>query len=241
MAGHNKWSKVKRTKGVKDVKKSKQYTKILREIAVAVKESGPDIPHNARLRVAIQNAKSLNMPKENIERAIKKSSGSAAESYVTMHYEAYGPYGVALWIVATTDNLNRTLSYVRSTLHKYEGSLAKNGTLKYIFLPQWKITIPQDQIEEKETFMMQMIDQNVDNIEETSSGTYILYCNTQQFTCLQNTLEAMHITWESAHLVRIPQHIKNLSKDHMEKIDHIIAILEDNDNVQAIYHNAKLN
>lgn len=235
MAGHNKWSKIKRTKGNNDVKKSKQYTKIVREITVAVKEGGLDTNHNARLRVAIQHAKHLNMPKENIERAIQKSNDMA--HYTTINYEAYGPYGIALWIIAMTDNTNRTLSFVRSTLHKYEGNLAKNGALQYLFSLQWMIEISKEQISEEENFLWKMMDHSVEHIDQTPHN-YILYCDQTALTHVQQQLSADYITIQKAQLIRKPQQTKPITTQSMEKLSRLKMILENNADIQNIYHNA---
>jgi len=128
MAGHSKWANIKHRKGAQDAKRGKIFTKIIKEISVAVKESGDDINSNPRLRTAIQNAKGVNMPRENIERAIKKASGSDADTYMEVTYEGYAPNGVAIFIECTTDNINRTVADVRAVFNKNGGELGKNGS-----------------------------------------------------------------------------------------------------------------
>ena len=133
MSGHSKWSTIKRKKGALDAKRSKVFTKIIKEISVAVREGGPDPMGNPRLRLAIQSAKAANMPKENIERAIKKGSGTDGAHYTEVTYEGYAPHGVAIYVECMTDNLNRTVASVRSAFNKYGGALGTNGSLEFLF------------------------------------------------------------------------------------------------------------
>jgi len=133
MSGHSKWSTIKRKKGAADAKRGKIFTKIIKEIMISVKEGGADPAGNARLRLAIQNAKGANMPKDNIDRAIKKASGSEGEAYHEMTYEGYANNGIAVFVEGLTDNTNRTLSTVRFIFGKYNGALGPNGSLTFLF------------------------------------------------------------------------------------------------------------
>ena len=133
MAGHSKWANIKHRKGAQDAKRGKVFTRIIKEISVAVKESGMDPDSNPRLRAAIQNAKSVNMPKDNIQRAINKAGGDNAETFQELTYEGYAPYGVAIFIECTTDNINRTVADVRAIFNKTGGELGKNGSLEFLF------------------------------------------------------------------------------------------------------------
>ena len=130
MSGHNKWSTIKRKKGAADAKRGKMFTKVIKEIIIAAKEGGGDPDLNPRLRLAIQNAKGVNMPKDNIERAIKKATGADSVSYLETTFEGYAPGGIAVFVECLTDNNNRTVASVRSTFNKYGGSLGTNGSLK---------------------------------------------------------------------------------------------------------------
>ena len=133
MSGHSKWSTIKRKKGAADAKRGKIFTKIIKEIMISVREGGSDPNGNARLRLAIQNAKGANMPKDNIERAIKKATGSDAVSYIETSFEGYAPHGIAVFVEGLTDNNNRTVASVRSAFNKYGGSLGTNGSLSFVF------------------------------------------------------------------------------------------------------------
>ena len=133
MAGHSKWANIKHRKGAQDAKRGKIFTKLIKEISVAVKENGEDVDSNPRLRTAIQNAKGANMPRENIERAIKKASGNNANTYIEVTYEGYAPNGIAIFIECTTDNINRTVADIRAIFNKYDGDLGKNGSLEFLF------------------------------------------------------------------------------------------------------------
>src|SRR5512133_2543560 len=144
MSGHSKWSTIKRKKGAIDAKKGKIFTKIIKEIIIAAKEGGGDPDTNARLRLAVQNAKGANMPKDNIERAIKKAVGADAESFVETTFEGYGPAGIAVFAECLTDNNNRTVASVRSVFNKYGGNLGTNGSLSFLFERKGVFTIKNE-------------------------------------------------------------------------------------------------
>ena len=133
MSGHNKWSTIKRKKGATDAKRGKKFTKIIKEIIIAAKEGGGDPDTNSRLRLAVQNAKGANMPKDNIERAIKKAVGADAVSYIEISFEGYAPHGIAVFAECLTDNNNRTVASIRSAFNKYGGNLGTNGSLAFLF------------------------------------------------------------------------------------------------------------
>ena len=133
MSGHNKWSTIKRKKGANDAKRGKIFTKIIKEILIAAREGGGDPDSNARLRLAVQNAKGANMPKDNIERAIKKAVGSDADNYVETSFEGYAPGGIAVFVECLTDNNNRTVASVRAAFNKHGGNLGTNGSLSFLF------------------------------------------------------------------------------------------------------------
>ena len=141
MSGHNKWSTIKRKKGAADAKRGKIFTKIIKEISLSAREGGSDPETNPRLRLAIQNAKGANMPKENIERAIKKAAGSESESYSEITFEGYGPCGVAVFVECLTDNNNRTVSNIRSIFNKRGGSMGTKGSLSFLFERKGVITV----------------------------------------------------------------------------------------------------
>ncbi len=167
MSGHSKWSTIKRKKGAADAKRGKIFTKIIKEIMISVRESGPDPAGNARLRLAIQNAKGANMPKDNIDRAIKKASGSEGEAYHEMTYEGYAAHGIAIFVEGLTDNTNRTLATVRFIFGKYNGALGPNGSLTFLFDRKGVFTINAEDIKGKdmESLELELIDAGAEDIE----------------------------------------------------------------------------
>ncbi len=238
MSGHNKWSQIKRKKAVLDSRRGKYFTKALKEITVAVKEGGADPEGNARLRIAIQNAKGLNCPKDNIERAIKKGLGSDGESYVETTYEGYGPGGVAIFVEAATDNTFRTVQDVRAAFNKYSGSLGTNGSLEFIFQRKGVFTIVAERLEE-EGFTLEMIDAGAEDVE-FAEGYVTVTCAKEDFGKLQKALEKKNITPENAELQRIPNTMAKLDNEQLPKVMKLIEVLEDNDDVQKVYHNIEL-
>ena len=181
MAGHSKWANIKHRKGAQDKKRGKLFTRCIKEIHVAVKESGDDINSNPRLKTAIQNAKGANMPKDTIERAIKKASSSDSESYIEVNYEGYGPYGVAFFIECTTDNINRTVANIRAIFNKYNGELGKNGSLEFLFnrIGVFEIdknigNISKDELE------MDLIDSGLEELHNFQDS-YIITTNFEDF------------------------------------------------------------
>lgn len=239
MAGHNKWSKIKRKKGANDAKMSKIYSKLIKEIQVAVKLSGPDPETNPRLRVAIQNSKGQNMPKDNIERAIKKASGEDGANYEEVTYEGYAPHGVAIFIEATTDNTNRTVADVRSYFNKVDGSLAKSGSLDFIFDQKGVFVFPMPEGMEKDELELELIDAGAEEID-VEDGTVSLTTAREDFGSAQEKLEEMGIETEEAGLKRIPKIFKKIEPDQFKTVLKLIDLLEDNDDVQNVYHNVEL-
>lgn len=241
MSGHSKWSTIKRKKGALDAKRSKMFTKIIKEITVAVKEGGPDPDGNPRLRLAIQNAKAHNMPKDNIERAVKKGSGSDAESYSEITYEGYASNGVAVYVECMTDNLNRTVANVRSAFSKYGGSLGTNGSLEFIFDRKGVFVIKQgDPLLDEEEFTLEMIDVGADDV--VFEEEYItVYCPMEDFGAVQKRVEEMSLEVENAELQRIPKTTVELDLEALRKVIKFVEVLEDDDDVQKVYHNIELN
>mgnify|MGYP006283650745 FL=1 len=157
MAGHSKWANIKRRKEAQDAKKAKIFSRYVKEISVAVKEGGTDPESNSRLRMALQNAKGVNMPKENIERAIKKAS-SDGNQLENVHFEGYAQDGVAVFVECLTDNRNRTVSSIRAIFNKYGGSLGKNGSISYLFDQKGIFTIPRKEDMDLEELELELID-----------------------------------------------------------------------------------
>lgn len=238
MSGHNKWSTIKRKKGALDAKRSKIFSKIIKEITVAVKESGPDPNSNPRLRLAIANAKGASMPKDNIQRAISKGSDKDSASFVETTYEGYANGGIAIFLEATTDNTQRTISNVRSYFNKYGGNLGTNGSLSFIFDRKGMFTIPQGNLNVDE-FEMEMIDAGAEDIQ-LEDGVFTVTTAMEDFGPLMKKLEEMHVEPESAELQRIPKDTTTLDLESAKKVMRLIEIFEEDDDIQAVYHNMTL-
>ncbi len=236
MSGHSKWSTIKRKKGAIDAKRGKVFTKLIKEISIAAREGGGDPSANPRLRLAIQNAKGANMPKENIERAIKKGSGNDATEYIEPSYEGYGPQGVAVFVECTTDNLNRTVSSVRSIFNKYGGSLGTKGMLEFIFDRKGVFTIPVPKGADEDAFTLELIDAGAEDVE-VDEGYYEVTCAMEDFGSIQKKLEEMKVEPEDAELRRVPKTFVDLNDEAFQKVMKLIEALEDDDDVQKVYHN----
>ena len=240
MAGHSKWANIKHRKGAQDAKRGKIFTKIIKEISVAVKESGDDINSNPRLRTAIQNAKGVNMPRENIERAIKKASGSDADTYMEVTYEGYAPNGVAIFIECTTDNINRTVADVRAVFNKNGGELGKNGSLEFLFDRKGLFLIKKDEINMNiEDLEMELIDFGLEEFE-IQEDLCTLLCSFEKFGTMQDKLNDLMITVQSAEIQRIPHDTKRLNLIESIKIMNIVEKFEENDDVQQVFHNLNI-
>jgi YebC/PmpR family DNA-binding regulatory protein len=238
MSGHSKWSTIKRKKGAIDAKRGKKFTKIIKEIIIAAKEGGSDPEANARLRLAIQNAKGANMPKENIERAIKKATGAEAESFAETSFEGYGSNGVAIFVECLTDNNNRTVASVRSAFNKHGGSLGTNGSLAFIFERKGIFTIKNEglSIEEIE---LEMIDAGAEDFE-IDGDMLTITCAKEDFGSINKKLNELGIEPEEAGLKRIPNDTKKLDLDSAKKVLRLVDTLEDDDDIQFVYHNLEM-
>jgi len=235
MSGHSKWATIKRKKGALDAKRGKVFTKIIKEISIAARLSGPEPDANPRLRLAIQNAKGANMPKDNIERAIKKGAGTDGADYIETTYE--GNYGsVGIFIECTTDNLNRTVSNIRSAFNKHGGSLGTNGSLSFMFSRKGVFHIVQPANLDLDDFTLELIDAGAEDVE-VEEGYITVYCAMEDFGALQKKLEEMKITVENAELQRIPTVLTKLDDDNFKKAMKFVEVLEDDDDVQKVYHN----
>lgn len=240
MAGHSKWANIKRKKGAQDARRGKIFTKLIKELTVAAKTGGPDPETNPRLRLAVQNAKGANMPKDNIERAIKKGAGADSEDYVETTYEGYGSNGVAVFVEATTDNLNRTVSSVRSAFSKYGGSLGTNGSLEFIFDRKGVFSFPQPDSADQDELTLDLIDAGAEEVE-IEDGYFHVTCSIEDFGSLQRKLDSLSIEPESAELQRIPNTTVVLDDDQLTTVYKLIETLEDDDDVQKVYHNIDIN
>ena len=238
MSGHNKWSTIKRKKGALDNKRSHIFTRIIKEITVAVKESGSDPDGNPRLRLAIQNAKGANMPKENVQRAINKAEKEPA-NLDEVTFEGYGSYGVAFFIECLTDNNKRTVSNVRNIFTKKNGTLGTNGSLSFIFERKGVITIPKDKITDIEEFELEIIDVGAEDIENLED-VIVVTTAMEDFGKVRKKLDEMNIEAENAELKRIPTETKKLEIEQSKKILAMADLFEEDDDVQNVFHNLEV-
>ena len=239
MSGHNKWSTIKRKKEANDAKRSKMFTKIIKDITIAVREGGPDPNSNPRLRLAIANARGVNMPKDNIQRAINKATEKDSANYVEIVYEGYASHGVAIIVECATDNQQRTISNIRSYFNKHGGSLSTSGSLNFIFDQKGVFRINREKISNFDEFMLEAIDAGAEDVVE-DDDMVIIYTPRENFGTMQKTLEKLNIEPDSSKLERIPNTFVKLDKDQALKILKLIDLLEDDDDVQDVYHNMEL-
>jgi YebC/PmpR family DNA-binding regulatory protein len=237
MSGHNKWSTIKRKKGAIDAKRSKIFSRIIKEISIAIREGGADPEGNPRLRLALNNAKGANMPKDNIQRAMSKADKDSA-AYQEVTYEGYAPSGVAVFIECLTDNPQRTVSNVRSLFNKRGGSLGTNGSVTFMFARKGIITIPKGNLNIEE-FELEIIDAGVDDLD-IQEDVIIITTPMEDFGAVQKKLELMGIEAENASLQRIPMETKKLSTGEGVKAMRLIEEFEDDDDVQNVYHNLEV-
>lgn len=239
MAGHNKWSKIKHIKAIKDKKKGKAFTKVTREIMVAAKEGGSDPGANFRLRTAIQAAKDVNMPTENIERAVKKGAGELeGVNYESITYEGYGPQGVAILVSCLTDNKNRAAQDVRTIFTKNNGSSASAGSVSFMFDRKGYFFIPKAAGSEDQ-LMEIALNAGADDFSVTEEG-YEIKTAPEDFGKIQQALEAAAVKAEVKELTMIPKNMVPVSPENAQAVLDLIEALEDNDDVQNVYSNADI-
>ena len=234
MSGHNKWSTIKHKKGAADAKRSKIFSKIVKELQVAVKEGGPDPDHNARLRLVIQNAKGVSMPKENIERALK-GGDKDANSFFEVTFEGYLPNAVAVFIECTTNNQQRSVSNIRSIFNKFNGNMGTNGSLSFMFDRKGVFSITKENFK-AEDHELELIDAGAEDISEEDD--YITVITTMDdFGRMQKKIEELEIVVENARLQRIPKDYAALGKEETKKIMRALDVFDEDDDVQNVYHN----
>ena len=235
MAGHSKWANIQHRKGRQDAARSKLFSKLAKEITVAAKMGDPDPDKNPRLRLAVKEAKSQSVPKDVIDRAIKKSQGGDAESYDEIRYEGYGPGGVAVIVEAMTDNRNRTASTVRSTFTKCAGNLGETGSVSFMFDRKGQVLYPLE-VGDEDTVMMAALEARAEDVETTEDG-HAIFCADTDLNEVSNALEALLGESESAKLIWKPQTTTELDLEGMEKLMKLIDTLEDDDDVQRVTAN----
>ena len=240
MSGHSKWSTIKNKKGKTDAQRSKIFTKIGRELAVAVKQGGSNPDMNSRLRDVIAKAKANNMPNDNITRSIKKASGELGSiNYEEMTYEGYGVSGVAVIVTALSDNKNRTAGDIRHAFDKNGGSMGANGCVSWMFDRKGMIVIEDDGNVDEEELMMAALDAGAEDFNK-NEDVFEIITAPEDFSAVRESLEQAGYSFLSAELDMIPQNTVNLSSEDQQKIQRLLDMLEDNDDVQNVYHNAVL-
>ncbi len=232
MSGHNKWSSIKHKKGAADAKRGQLFTRLVKEIILAARNGGGDPEANPRLRTAIMNAKAANMPRDNIERAIKRGTGEI--EYEEVVYEGYGPNGIGLVIEVMTDNKNRTIADLRHTLTKYGGTMAESGSVAWNFEQKGFFNVPAAGLDEDD-FMLQALEAGAEDIE--LNGDYFdVYTAPQDFHTVLSNMEKLGYPIENAELTRVPKTTIN-ADEVAPKIFKLIEMLEDLEDVQKVYAN----
>jgi YebC/PmpR family DNA-binding regulatory protein len=238
MAGHSKWANIQHRKGRQDKLRAKLFSKLSKEITVAAKMGDPDPDKNPRLRLAMKEARGNSVPKEVIERAIKKSQGGDAENYDEIRYEGYGPAGIAIIVEALTDNRNRTASNVRSTFTKLGGNLGETGSVSFMFDRLGQITYLAD-AGDADTILMAAIEAGAADVE-SSDEDHVIWCEPSDLAAVSNALEAALGESESSKFVWRPQNTTEVDLETAEKLMRLIETLEDDDDVQSVTANFEI-
>ncbi|MGN0241456.1 MAG: YebC/PmpR family DNA-binding transcriptional regulator [Candidatus Weimeria sp.] len=239
MSGHSKFANIKHKKEKNDAAKGKVFTIIGRELAVAVKEGGPDPANNSKLRDVIAKAKAANMPNDTIDRGIKKAAGDAnSVNYETVTYEGYGPSGTAIIVKALTDNKNRTAANVRNAFSKGHGNIGTQGCVSYMFDEKGQIIVDKEECGlDADTLMMTALDAGADDFQE-EDDSYVILTAPEDFSAVREKLEAEKIPMADAEVTMIPQTYVTLdSEEDKTNIQRILDWLDDDDDVQEVYHN----
>jgi YebC/PmpR family DNA-binding regulatory protein len=239
MSGHSKWSTIKRKKAATDQKRGKIFTKLIKEITVAARQGGGDIDGNPRLRLVVDNAKSANMPMDNIDRAIKKATGAVeGANYLELTYEGYGPGGVAILIESVTDNKNRTVAEVRHGLTKHGGSLGENGSVAWMFDRKGVITMPA-QGKTEDDIMELVLDAGAEDIQGDDEF-FEITSSVEDFETVRKTIVDSGLEVDNASLQWIAKNTVEIAGETAEKLMKVLDMIEDSDDVQNVYTNADI-
>lgn len=237
MSGHNKWANIKHRKGAQDKKRSTLFTKLIRELTIAAKEGGGDADSNPRLRAAVDKAREGNMPKDTIEKAIKRGTGELeGVEYVEVMYEGYGPAGVAMVVYTTTDNKNRTAQEVRHVFSKYGGNLAESGAVSWTFEKKGRFFIEQSEISDMDQFVLESIDFGADDVDD-SSDPVTLFTLPENLMRLADTLTEKGLHPKEIEFTYEPKNRVAVTGKDAEKVMLLISKLEDLDDVQNVFAN----
>ncbi|MEB2309205.1 MAG: YebC/PmpR family DNA-binding transcriptional regulator [Candidatus Brocadiaceae bacterium] len=239
MAGHSHWASIKHKKGAADAKKGKAFSKVARMITVAAKRGGGDPDMNPRLLLAISKARAVNMPKENIERAIQKGmgGGSGAELFECI-YEGYGPHGIALMVEILTDNKNRTAPEIRKIFERFGGNMGESGCVSWMFEKKGLIIVNSNEINEND-FMMLVLDAGADDLQRVGDVFQVI-CSQTSLDAVKKAIESKHIKVETSEVSWIPKNNIDLDEAAGRKVLGIMDALEDHDDVQNVYSNFNL-
>lgn len=239
MAGHSKWSNIKDRKGAQDKKRGKIFQRLVKEIYQAAKDGGGDPETNPALRLAMDNAKANNMPNDNVERAIKRATDpSASANYNEIIYEGYGPGGVAILVETLTDNTNRTSTSVRTAFTKNGGTLGEKGSVNYMFERKGYIVIEREDLDlDEDTMLLTILEAGAEDLE-TSDEVFEVYTERSDFAEVRDELEK-DFELAQAELIMVPTMHVQLEGDVVKAFNKLVEILEDDDDVNDVYHNAK--
>ena len=238
MSGHSKWNNIKHKKEKADAAKAKIFTKIGKEMAVAIKEGGPDPSNNSKLRDLIAKAKANNVPNENIQRTIKKFTDSNDINYEEITYEGYGPSGVAIIVETSTDNRNRTAGNVRAAFNKYGGNLGQNGCVGFLFEEKGVITIVDEDEELNEDKVMEdALECGAEDIK-CDEGEYTIYTAVEDFDAVRDAVISLGYTLATADLAKVPSTYVDLdNEEDIENMEKMLDKFNEDDDVNAVYHN----
>lgn len=236
MSGHSKWASIKHKKGAADAKRGRLFTKLIREITVAAKDGGGNSDTNSRLRTAIQRANDANMPKDNIEKAIKKGTGELPGIiYESCMFEGYGPGGIAIMVDTLTDNKNRTTAEIRNIFSKRGGNMAGSGSVSWIFTTKGYILINKETITEDALFSIS-VDAGAQDVK-TGEKSHEIYCDAKDFENVKKALSDKKVKWESADLTMLPNSTIKVTGAQAKQLLALIEALEEHDDVQKVYAN----
>ena len=240
MSGHSKWSKIKRKKGANDQKKGKMFSRISKEITIAVREGGGSDPaFNSRLRLAVSNGKGVNMPKDVITRAIKKGSEVGGAGYEALTYEGMAPGGIAIYVECLTDNINRTVANVRALFNKNGGNMGTTGSVAFMFDRKGIFEFPQGEWDVDE-LTMEIIDAGAEDVEADEEKLVSVTTDYTDFGNMMKKLEELKIETSSATLEMIPQQPMSVDISTAKQALRLVELIEDDDDVQAVFHNMDL-
>jgi YebC/PmpR family DNA-binding regulatory protein len=236
MSGHSKWHTIKHKKGAADAKRGKVFTRIIKELTVAARNGGGDPGSNPRLRTVIAEAKASNMPRENIERAIRRGTGEEpGVSYEEITYEGYGPGGVALMIESVTDNKNRTVGEIRHLLSKHAGNLAAENSVAWLFSRKGQIVVEKERADE-ETLLSAVLEAGAEDMNDDGSAWEIV-CSPESFEAVRDAVKGLQIEPASAEVAMVPQNYIKLQGREAQQMLKLMDVLDDHDDVQHVWAN----